>query len=489
MSLSLTYQIARSGLSASSTAASVVSRNIAAADDPGASAKSVRLATDLGGGVRVTGIDHAVDAALHEQSLESHSTSSGFAVMRAGLEQLEPIVGDPEAEGSPAALLGRLRDALQLAAGAPHDSSVARSALSAAGELALALNRASEVVAGVRSQAQLDLRDGVKRLNGLLDELRLANHQIKSGTVLGRDTTDLSDRRNAIVRDVAELVDVRVSVRADNEMVLFLASGAVLLETSPRAVILEGLAPPAVGQPGPGLSVDGWPVEAGGTLGGRLGGLMRLRDELSLTFGRQIDEIARGLIVATAESDQSPTPTKPDLAGLFTFAGGPGLPPSSVLADGIAASIRINPSVDPAQGGDIARLRDGGIADPGDPAYVYNLTGGAGFGDRLLDLVDRLSAAQTFDAGAGLGSGSTGLIAFAGESAGWLEQQRASTQSRFEDAQVLAERSLATWQNRVGINIDDEMTTLIALERSYQASSRLITSVNSMFDALLRAAE
>ena len=37
---------------------------------------------------------------------------------------------------------------------------------------------------------------------------------------------------------------------------------------------------------------------------------------------------------------------------------------------------QVNASVDPAQGGDPTLLRDGGIS--GNPAYVYNATGGSG---------------------------------------------------------------------------------------------------------------
>jgi flagellar hook-associated protein 1 FlgK len=38
-----------------------------------------------------------------------------------------------------------------------------------------------------------------------------------------------------------------------------------------------------------------------------------------------------------------------------------------------------------------------------------------------------------------------------------------------------------------GVNIAEEMTALLELERSYQASSKLITMIDSMFEALLTA--
>jgi flagellar hook-associated protein 1 FlgK len=41
--------------------------------------------------------------------------------------------------------------------------------------------------------------------------------------------------------------------------------------------------------------------------------------------------------------------------------------------------------------------------------------------------------------------------------------------------------------NANGVNIDTEMALLLDLEHSYQASSRVLTTVNSMLDDLLAA--
>ena len=41
--------------------------------------------------------------------------------------------------------------------------------------------------------------------------------------------------------------------------------------------------------------------------------------------------------------------------------------------------------------------------------------------------------------------------------------------------------------NESGVNIDEEMTLLLQLEKSYEASARLIATVNEMFDTLLQS--
>ena len=113
-------------------------------------------------------------------------------------------------------------------------------------------------------------------------------------------------------------------------------------------------------------------------------------------YQNQLDEIARGLVATFAESDQSGNGGA-DAAGLFTWSGGPAIPPSGTVVPGLAASIAVNPAADPAAGGSVATLRDGGINGSD---YVYNTTGAASFADRLDALTAGLSSPRSFDGAA-----------------------------------------------------------------------------------------
>jgi len=488
MSLTLAYDIARSALSTSATSTSVVSRNVQNAGDPTASRKSADIVTGVPGGTRVAGISNAVDAALFESVLENTSATSELETLTSALDRLGSVVGDPELGMSPSALIADLQSALQTVAATPNDDLVARTAVLSAGALASGLNDAAALVGDVRTKANTDIANAVESLEGLLADFETTNNAIVAGTFAGRDVTDQVDQRNSLMQRISELVEVRSTVRPGNDMVVFLVNGATLFETVPRKISFDGGAALTPGLPGGTLTIDGVPVTGSGSgrIGGRIGGALQIRDGAAVTFGRQLDEIARGLIAAFAEIDQTATPTLPAAAGLFTYAGGPALPASGTVSNGLASTIRVNANVDPAQGGDVSRLRDGGIADPSEPAYVYNSTGGTGFGDRLRGMIAALSESQSFDASTSL-EGQTSVAGLASDSAGWVEGERRSTTGRFEAKQVVAERAVGAWQDRVGINLDEELTALIALERSYQASSRLITTVNGMYDALLSA--
>ncbi len=145
-------------------------------------------------------------------------------------------------------------------------------------------------------------------------------------------------------------------------------------------------------------------------------------------------------------------------------------------------------TVDPAQGGDPARLRDGGISNPGNPAYVYNATGATGYSDRLNQLLDALDEQQSLRSGGGSRARARRSSDFA-SSLGRLAAGGAQIRERRRGLQErLAQRSSEALSSATGVNLDEEMTLLLELERSYQASSKLITTIDNMFGALLSAA-
>jgi flagellar hook-associated protein 1 FlgK len=194
--------------------------------------------------------------------------------------------------------------------------------------------------------------------------------------------------------------------------------------------------------------------------------------------------MARGLITNFAESDQSVTPTLPDRTGLFSYSGSPAVPAAGTLVAGLAGQIRVNPALDPSQGGDPTYLRDGGLNGA---SYVYNTSGADGFSDRLRELNDLFGTAIGFDASAELKT-STTLLTFSSDSTGWLQEIRQNAAADLDFRSAVFERSSAALSNTTGVNLDFEMTLLLELERSYQATSRLISTVDTMFASLLEAA-
>ena len=172
------------------------------------------------------------------------------------------------------------------------------------------------------------------------------------------------------------------------------------------------------------------------------------------------------------------------MPGLFTYPGAPAMPASATVSVGLAGTITIAASVDPASGGNLKLLRDGAIS--GNPAYNYNTTGNAGFSTRLQQLVDNMSLAQPFDPSA-QGKPNASVIEFASSSASWIETQRKSSNDNVQYQNTLLDRTTSALSNVSGVNMDDEMSFMLQVERTYSASSKLISTVDSMLNSLLAA--
>lgn len=486
MTLSVGLGIAQSGLSVTADQTAVVSRNVANAGDPLATRKNANVVTGPGGGVRVASITRVFNDALFKSVLASTSAASGQNAIVEALDFLDQTINDPELDASPAALIAKFTSTLQQYAETPNNTVLAQTAVTAAGDLVLGLNSATQTVQQVRQQADGDMAGSVSRLNTLLSQFETVNSAIVKGTRSGADVTDQLDARDHILTSIAEEVGIKMVPRADGDMALYTDSGVTLFDVKARTVTFDRTTAFAAGVSGNPVYIDGVPItgNAGSMLAhsGRLVGLSAIRDDVAVTYQSQLDEIARGLIEAFAESDQSVAPTLPDVPGLFTYAGAPAMPASGTLMDGLAGSIRVNPNVDPTQGGNPSLLRDGGMS--GNPAYVYNSEAAAGFSDRLNELVDGMLAARSFDPDAQTGASGT-LAGFASSSVAWLQEARRSSGAEADYRSTLLDRSSQSLSKITGVNLDEEMTTLLELERSYQASSKLISTIDGMLDSLL----
>jgi flagellar hook-associated protein 1 FlgK len=484
MSLTTALNTARSSLQSTSTQIAVSGRNIAGAGDPTYSRKIAATTTTADGAARIPQVTRAADAPLYNRMLDATSRAAGGQAMLEGLKQLAETVGDPELKQSPAAKLGSLATAMAQYANAPDDPLFGQAVVTAGIDLADTLNRAASAVVAVRREADADIANSVARVNDLLGRFASLNNAVVSGTAAGTDVTDAMDKRDAIVSALSEELGIATIRRENNDLALYTDSGVTLFEGGrARTVTFQPTHVYLADTVGNSVMIDGVPVTSD-TAGmplrdGRLAALTRLRDDVTATYQLQLDEIARGVIAAFAEADQSGS-GGPARAGIFD-AGDATVP--DVGAVGIAGRIRLNPAVDPAQGGSVELIRDGGINGA---AYRYNAASAAAYPDRLLDLAVANTAGRAFDGRTGLAV-SSGLSDFASASTGWLEGLRQTTTTNTEYQTSVLARASEALSNATGVNLDEEYADQLQLERSFAASAKLISIIDELFKTLLAA--
>ncbi|MCS3762617.1 flagellar hook-associated protein FlgK [Bradyrhizobium centrosematis] len=489
MSITAALNSARSSLMASGIQSATISRNIAGASAPGYSRKLTMLDNLPGTGVYVAAIQRAASSGLYSNVLTATSSSAKQSVIYDGLQKIAAAtVDDPELEQSPTAQLNKLKQALQQYANSTDNATLAQSAVTSAKDMVTALNQATKTVQSVREGADVDMATSVANINQLLTQFQTVNTAIVKGTITGDDVTDYLDQRDSIVSKLSQEVGVTMSLRPNGDAALYTDSGVVLFDKSARTVSFAPTNAYTAGTTGNAVFIDGVPVTGANSVmplkSGKLAGLAQLRDQDTVTYQSQLDEIARGLIDTFKESDQSAVPTLADRPGLFTYPGAPAMPASATISVGLAGLISVAASVDPAAGGNPNLLRDGAIS--GNPAFNYNATGNAGFSTRLHQLIDNMNASQPFDVTA-QGKPSGSVIEFASSSASWIESHRKTADDNVKYQNTLLDRSTAALSNVAGVNMDDEMSLMLQVERTYSASSKIISTVDEMLQSLLAA--
>ena len=486
MSLTSALLTAQSALTTVSKQTALVSRNIAGASDPNFSRRIGSVVSGPNGSTFLS-VTRSADAALLTKYIESNSQLGASDTLQGGLDRLSGIYSASDSSGSPSALLGDLRDLLQLYASQPGNTSVGEAAVSKAVDLANALNRGTEEIQKLRQDADSDISDSVNNLNTLLTKFETINNRIINGTRSGTDVSDYLDQRDGLLKEISGEIGITTLTRGDNDMVIFAESGVTLFEGSPRTISFTPTSAFSAGTSGNAVYVDGVPLSHGtfeqpyGT--GRLSGLLQLRDDIAPAYQNQLDEIARSLVSMFAETDQNTPATLPTVPGLFTYSGAPAMPADATILPGIAGTIKVSSAFILTEGGNPALLRDGGSAGAG---YIENTDGSAGFSTRLQNLLGAIAAPRSYDPDAEAGNNKS-LLDFSAATISSLETKRKSVTQTNEYNGVMASRAEDAISNASGVNIDTEMQSLLDLEHSYQASARIISAVDAMLNELLEA--
>lgn len=482
MTLSTALNNAISGLTATSRGASVVSGNIANALTPGYAKRSLELTTNLisGNGVRVAGIVRHQDPVLTANRRATDADLSYQSAVSDFHTRFEGFVGTPEDARSISSRLAEFESNLITAASLPDSVERLDQAARSAGDLTTSLNRASEGLRQLRSDADRSIGSQVAALNQTLQDIEDLNARIPAIRNSGGDINALLDQRQVLIDQVNKLIPVNAVPRDNDRISLYSDGGLILLEgqaaefsftttgdTQPHMTVANSLLS--------GLEMNGNPVRTGGDTaqirGGALAAQFAIRDELAPEAQTQLDTVARDLIgrFETPGLDATVLATDP---GLFTD-GGSRLDLTAL--SGLASRIGLNANVDPDAGGDSWKLRAGlGAAVPNDPGKASQLHA---FSAVLDDA--RPVAGAIFGTGAMRAAEiAEAMMSRTGSNAHTAEQRKTFATG--------AQQQMALLEAEQGVDTDKELQHLMRIEQAYAANARLISVVDDLMETLLR---
>ena len=295
------------------------------------------------------------------------------------------------------------------------------------------------------------------------------------------------DTRDGLLKQLSSEIGITTVPTSNGGLSIYTDSGATLFETTARTVSFTPTSSYSAATVGNAVTVDGVPVTGSSAImplqSGRLVGLTTLRDQTTVDYQNQLDQMASSLVTSFAETDTASNGSTSTAPGLFTAAGLTGVP-TSAQTTGLAATLTVNAAVDPTVGGVVTRLRDGNISDPS--STTNNPNGDAAYSTWLQQLTATLSQSQSFNASTG-GSASGSLASYAASSVSWLEAARQTATSATTTSSAAVTSTTTALSNATGVNLDDQMSQMLDVEHAYQASAQLMNTVNSMFSSLLQA--
>jgi len=488
MSISSALNNAASGLAAQTRLAETISNNVANALTPGYARRATELSSvSLGGygqGVAVGATTRAENATLTAERRAMDAALGASGTRSDAYDRILTAIGDTTSASSVATLATGLETALMAATASPQSTTALAGAVSAAKDLATAINRASDETGQLRSEADTEIGRQVTQLNAALHRIDALNDKITTLVAAGGDTANLEDQRAQLIDSVAAIVPLKVARRDGGQVALFSRNGGVLLEGkvyelgfTPAATAvtaemtvgagLSGLAQDVGALTGPVAITAG--SGAGLFDGGTLGALFELRDTIAPQAQSEIDAYAADL-VDRFQSLMPPGALDAAGDGLFVDAGAGG-------QAGLAGRLAVNAAVDPSAGGAVWRLRDGLAAAS---------QGSVGNGATLQALSDAMTAART-PTGFAATSARGGSAALASEITSFFAARAARSD---EDRAYLSARqaTLAEQESSAtGVDTDTELQSLTLVEQAYAANAKVLSVIDELMQLLLES--
>ncbi|WP_339113759.1 flagellar hook-associated protein FlgK [Thioclava sp. GXIMD2076] len=482
MSLSAAFTNALSGLTVSSKMAQVVSSNVANAMTEGYGRRTVETSAvssgGVGYGVKIDGISRQVNESLLQDRRLADAAAGEASVTADFYASVEDMIGDPTDANSLSAKMASFESALVEAASSPDSTGRLTTVVNTAKAVAEQLNSMSDEINDIRLSADKQIANQVDLLNTTLNQVDDLNDEILKATTNGRDATALMDERQALIDQISEIVPLEIKERDNGQVAIYTSNGATLLDGKVYEVGFTETGRMAAnfsleGGTLSGLTVNGKEInttEDGALGGGTLSALFAVRDELAPAAQEQLDTVARDLIERLSSSDVDTTITTGS-AGFFTDSGS-----AFDTADelGIAGRIEVNAAIDPSEGGEVWRVRDG----------IYATTAGdVGDSTILNNIADALSTTRAASSSAFGGSSysASGLMSELLSNYSTARQSAELTESYTTAKQeALVEEELSN-----GVDTDQELQSLLVIEQSYAANAKVMQTLDSLMQELL----
>ena len=484
--LNASLYLGLTGLQTQQSALNVVGHNIANVNTPGYTRQRADLSANqslpegqvfFGTGVTLDAVQGIRDRFLDLQIYRETARQAGASERYSGVNAVASTLGDSGSTGIAAQVQAFFQGFQELSA-RPEDGALRTNLVGKAQGMISALQTRYQLLEDQRDNADRSVSSLVTEVNTLTGQIAQLNQRITTEATRSEDN-DARDQRKALTDKLSTLVGIHVFEGSQGEYQITLDAGTAVLVSGNNAYALKTTSDPTLDNH---LRVDS--IMGGSVVNvtsaiqeGQLGAKLDLRDNILPGFQRQLDELAAGVagrvnLLHRAGFAADGATTGNDFFQTGVANGANGLPVSvtaatnykgMVSALAVNAGIVTNPSLIAAAG--VA----GAQGDNGTARQIASLQSASGSVDTNGDGVGDTGPYSAFIAS---------LVTDVG------------TKTQTYDAQNTTQQNLVaalqSQRDRIsGVDLDEEATSMMALQRGYQASARFISVINQLTDQLV----
>jgi flagellar hook-associated protein 1 FlgK len=445
-------------------AISVTSHNIANVNTPGYSRQELAMSTNvpsdseigpMGNGVSPDAIERIYDRFINAQINNESQELGRWDAQKNAVESLEMIFNETYGYGLSEAM-SEYWNAWQALTINPAGSAERQVLVTRAQILTSTFNKLDSDLTLSQQDLDLTIQGTITDINRLSAQLADLNQKIVASEIGTQNANDYRDRRDLVLKELSELIDLNAFEDANGNVSVLNASGRPLVsgtaswQLSTELNVVSGL------QDVVWLDTDGNSVNINNDIsGGKLKGWLEARDVLIPGFLNRLDALAQTLVTEVNNLHQTGFDLN-GIAGEVFFDG-----------TGTAADIEVNANI---------------VGDPGliaasfDPLPFPSAPGDNRNAVEIAKLQHQL-----------LMSGNTATF-----------NDYYSSLVRDVGNEVLKSDSYYTHQSEMvaqldnyresisGVSLDEEMINLIKFQNAYAAAAKLVSTADEMMQTVLQ---
>ena len=449
MSISRTFDIAQSGLTAYQEALDVTSNNIANASNPDYSRQRAILSTVpstqsanlmWGNGTQIQDIQRVRDTLTDQQIRDNNQRYSDNNERDVMLGNIQTLFSEPSNNGLSNTITAFYNSWQQLSV-TPNSTALRNNVIQAAQSLTNQVQNVNSGMSSIKSDVMNNINSDLSTLNSDLKQIQTLNQQIFAAQNAKQQPNDLMDTRDKLIDDVSNLANINVTYDSGGSAVISVGGAFAVDRTGYSQFSASEVNGKAVIQNSNGNTLSG-------LSGGELNALTDIYNNkipaYQASFDKVINQIMSGV---NSQTSTGYTTTNPPQTGINFFDN---------YTNGV---LSINQQV---------------LNDPN--MIAVSSDGTAGNGNIAVNIGGLIN--QKDANGNTVVDNYTTLVSQIGS-----DKQYASNTA--QSYQLLLNQLQTQKQSYSGVSVDEEMSNVLQYQKAYEASAKMMSIANQMIEDLI----